>query len=258
MDLEQHNIEIQENLDYWNRKPTLRKVYRGFHEVIAGEVSGLSGRHIVELGSGIGNIKDVIPGCIRTDLFPNPWIDQIESAYDLSFENESVSDLILFDVFHHLRYPGTALAEFGRVLCPGGRVIIFDPCVSLLGRLVFGPLHHEPIGLGQEITWDAPDGWQPDQDDYYAAQGNAYRAFVRGEYAERRADWRLVKHRRLSALSYVATGGYSKPQLYPDALLPFMRGVDRMCDLLPALFATRLLVVLEKPVGGDWEFKIEE
>ena len=254
MDIGRHNEEIQENLRYWERKPTLRKVYRGFHELIASETSGLAGHHIVELGSGIGNIKEVIPTCLRTDLFPNPWIDQVESAYALSFENGTVSDLVLFDVFHHLRYPGTALAEFWRVLCPGGRVIIFDPCVSLLGRLVFGPLHHEPIGLNQDITWDAPANWDAGQDDYYAAQGNAYRVFVRGEHAERRTDWQLVKHRRLSALSYVATGGYSKPQLYPDAMLPLMRGLDRCCDLLPGLFATRLLVVLKKPAE---ELKME-
>jgi hypothetical protein len=44
----------------------------------------------------------------------------------------------------------------------------------------------------------------------------------------------------------VASGGYSKPQLYPDKAFLLMRLVDRMCDYLPGIFATRLLVVLEK------------
>ncbi len=249
MDLEQHNIEIQENLAYWERKPTLQKVYRGFHEAIAAELSGIEGHHIVELGSGIGNIKEVIPGCIRTDLFPNPWIDQVENAYKMSFADASVSDVVLFDVFHHLRYPGNALEELRRVLVPGGRVIVFDPCVSLLGRFVFGVFHHEPVGLNTPITWSAPTEWDVDKDDYYASQGNAYRVFVKGQQREQFDHWNLETCRRLSAISYVATGGYSKPQLYPNAMLPFMRGVDRVCDLLPAIFATRLLVVLEsKPV----------
>ena len=69
---------------------------------------------VVELGSGIGNIKEVIPKCLCTDLFPNPWLDYVENAYALSFGSASVSNLILFDVFHHLKYPGTALQEFHR------------------------------------------------------------------------------------------------------------------------------------------------
>lgn len=247
MDLNTHNEEIQENLKHWSRKPVLQRIYREFHETIARELARRDSHHVVELGSGIGNIQDVIPECIRTDLFPNPWIDQVETAYALSFEDNSVSDIVLFDVFHHLRYPGTALAEFERVLCGGGRVIIFDPCVSLLGLLVYGPCHHEPLGLGQEINWLAPHDWSPDEDDYYAAQGNAYRLFVRRERHSRWNDrWKLVSLRRMAALSYVATGGYSGPQLYPEKLLPLMHGVDRACDLIPLLFATRLLVVLEQ------------
>ena len=71
-------------------------------ELIAHYLSAFSTGSVVELGSGIGNIKEVIPTCMRTDLFQNPWLDRVENVYDLSFESASVSDLILFDVFHHL------------------------------------------------------------------------------------------------------------------------------------------------------------
>ena len=33
---------------------------------------------------------------------------------------ERWSNLILFDVWHHLEYPGSAMAEFARVLAPKG------------------------------------------------------------------------------------------------------------------------------------------
>jgi len=46
---------------------------------------------VVELGSGMPDIREVIPNCIRTDLFLKPGIDRVENAYDLSFTNESVS-----------------------------------------------------------------------------------------------------------------------------------------------------------------------
>mgnify|MGYP001814106170 FL=1 len=158
MDTSRHNDEIAQNLEHWNRKPSLQKSYSAFHQLMAQYLAEPAGGQVVELGSGIGNIKETIPDCLRTDLFPNPWIDQVENAYQLSFSDESVSNLIMFDVFHHLRYPGTALAEAFRVCSPGGRLIIFEPCVSLLGRLVYGPLHAEPLALTEEFTWQAPDG----------------------------------------------------------------------------------------------------
>jgi len=244
--ISQHNVEIETNLKSWHRKPVLRRAYRDFHERIAAHLDrSLSGK-IVELGSGIGNIRDVIPGCIRTDLFPNPWIDQVENAYTLSFGDGDCSHLILFDVFHHLRHPRTALQECRRVLQSRGRVILFEPYVSLTGRLVYGPLHHEPIGFGQPIVADAPPSFAPANDGYYAAQGNATRVFWNGEHPEILDGWDVVARERIGAWPYALTGGYSKPQLYPDALYGVMTAVDRVIGLVPALSALRTLVVLRK------------
>lgn len=116
----------------------------------------------------------------------------------------------------------------------------------MLGRLVYGPLHMEPLALNEKITWLAPDGWSAEGVDYYAAQGNASRVFLGQECSELLQSWKVVHPQRLSAISYVGTGGYSMPKLYPDFAYPLMRGIDSILDCLPWLFATRLLVVLEK------------
>jgi hypothetical protein len=47
-------------------------------------------------------------------------------------------------------------------------------------------------------------------------------------------------------LSYVASGGYSMPQMYPRRALPIMERIDKLLDRIPLVFGTRLLVVLEK------------
>ena len=91
----------------------------------------------------MGNIKTVIPECITSDLFENPWLDRVENIYKLSFDKESVSNLILFDVWHHLEYPAKALAEASRVLVPQGRLIIMEPAMSLLGKIVYGNFHRK-------------------------------------------------------------------------------------------------------------------
>jgi len=246
MGIDLHQGSIEKNYEYWNRKPILKTLYGDFYRLIAKKLSNLSDAKIVELGSGLGNIHEFIPNCIRTDLFPNPWIDQVENAYHLSFPDMSVSDLILTDVFHHLRFPGTALKEFSRVLRKGGRVIMLEPCMSALGLLIYGIPHDEPIAVIKNIEWDAPEGWSPEQIDYYAAQGNASRVFLGKRFHHRLGDWRAIKTQRLSAIAYAASGGFSKPQLYPTPALPVIRKLEKVLDLFPVLFATRLLITLEK------------
>lgn len=244
--LDQHNVEIERNLRAWNNKPVLRRAYREFHERIAAHIDrSLTGK-IVELGSGIGNIRDVIPGCLRTDLFANPWIDRVENIYSLSFAGGECSHLILFDVFHHLRHPRTALQECRRVLQSGGRVILFEPYISVAGRLVYGPLHHEPIAFNDPIDPDAPPGFAPSRDPYYAAQGNATRVFWNLEHPEILNGWEVIARERIGAWPYALTGGYSKPQLYPAMLYGVVAAFDRMLDLAPSLSALRTLVVLRK------------
>lgn len=243
---EQHNLEIHKNLAYWRQKPLLKVIYDEFYAHITHYLVRLNGGKIVELGSGIGNLKMCIPDAICTDLFQNPWIDQVENAYTLSFSDQSVSNLILFDVFHHLQYPGMAFQEFGRVLMPHGRVILFEPAVSLLGLFVYGLFHHEPLALNKEIEWMAPEGFDPWASPYYAAQGNASRLFSKKKTNSDWAEWNLLVNKRSSALAYVLSGGYSKPQLFPSALYQGIKQVEKFFDLFPVLFATRILVVLEK------------
>jgi len=243
--LEQHNVEIHENRRHWERKPLLRKVYSQFGREIARRVDRAVPGLVVELGSGMGHIKEHLPECITTDVFPNEWLDRVEDAYGLTFETGAVGHLILFDVWHHLEYPGTALTEFYRVLDARGRVIIFDPAMGVLGRFVFGNFHHEPLGLREEIRWEAPAGLPAAEFGYYAAQGNASRVFGASAFRERLRAWRVAEVAYFSGLAYLGSGGFRGPQLYPASALPLLNRVDSFLSRFPRL-ASRMLVVLEK------------
>jgi SAM-dependent methyltransferase len=249
-DIGQHNREIHVNRRAWDRKPALRRIYHGFYQEIAAvlppAVKGLT----VELGSGMGNIKEVLPACITTDLFPNPWLDRVENAYALSFAAQAVANLILFDVWHHLQYPGAALREFRRVLAPGGVVVLLEPAMGWLGRGAFGAFHHEPLGLGQPIAWDIPENFDPARQTYYAAQGNGWRLarqFMSQPASARPAalaDWEMTRVKYFPALAYLLTGGFSGPQLFPNFARPAIQAVEKLLAPVPALTAARMLVVL--------------
>ena len=244
--VERHNLEIQRNRAAWSRKPRLQEIYRGFYRKIAARIDLSLPGLVVELGSGMGTIKEIIPHCITTDIFPNPWLDRQENAYRLSFADESVSHLILFDVWHHLRYPGTALQEFRRVLRPGGRLILFEPAASWTGRWVYSIFHHEPVALGEKITWNAPAGFSPSDLDYYAAQGSATRIFWWQQQPSLLAGWTLRDSHPFPSFEYFGSGGFSGPQIGPAWFQPLLRFLDRTTTRWPRVFAARLLVTLEK------------
>src|SRR5437867_5159243 len=176
MNLGQHQTEIERNRRAWESKPLLREVYAAFYRRIIELIDrSLPGR-IVEIGSGIGNLKSHLPEAISTDLFPNPWLDLVCDGYELPFVSGSLSHLILFDVFHHLQRPNAFLREARRSLRMDGRLILFEPFISWSSLPVYGLLHHEPVGLGGAI--DLSDS-APNPRDYYAAQANATRLFFR-------------------------------------------------------------------------------
>ena len=248
VEIAQHDIEIKENRAHWERKPVLRLVYQAFYQNIARwTLSGGEGVTL-ELGSGMGNIKETLSDCLTSDLFPNPWLDRVENAYALNWSDKSVQNLILFDVFHHLQHPGHALTEMARAVRPGGRPIIFEPGMGLLPRLINRLFHHEPIGFGQPIEWDAPQGFDPNNHPYYAAQGNSWRVFVQKEGLSQHVqhDWKVLHVGCEPGWAWLMCGGLRGPQLYPDALLPAVQLLEKCLSLLPSIFAGRLLVVLER------------
>ncbi|MCX7991991.1 MAG: methyltransferase type 11, partial [Proteobacteria bacterium] len=83
------------------------------------------------------------------------------------------------------------------------------------------------------------------------AQGNATRIFHKKELPLDINLWELIRLERLSAISYVLSGGYSGPQLYPIKLYEPVKFLEKILDKFPSLFATRMLVVLEKKFFQD-------
>jgi SAM-dependent methyltransferase len=250
MGIERHRDLIDINQELWHSKPILQTVYIDLYRTMQKYLSQIPGSNL-ELGSGMGSIHEVMPECLRTDLFHYPWLDSVENAYCLSFKDGSISNLLMVDVFHHLRYPGTALNEFMRVLAPGGRLILMEPGLGLMGKIIYEWMHVEPVGKAKNVTWCAPEGWSPSEVDYYAAQGNATWIFTSNSFAEYLTEWKIVEIKQIAAFAYAASGGYSGPQLYPTVAYPFIKSVEKILQLFPTLFTTRILVVLEKRLSGD-------
>jgi SAM-dependent methyltransferase len=243
--LTQHQTEIQRNLVAWQGKPLLQTIYAGFYrriiELIAPELPG----QILEIGSGIGNLKSHYPHALSSDLFPNPWLDLVCDGYELPFEDHALSHLILFDVFHHLLAPKAFLREAKRALTPGGRLILFEPYVSCSSYPVYGLFHHEPVSLTSRINLSDS---LPRRRDYYAAQGNATRLFFGARNPQWLEGWKIFHRSAFASFSYLLSGGFSKPSFYRQDRLCSLERYDQFLSRWPRLFAARCLIGLQ-PCG---------
>lgn len=239
--LEQHLEEIQANRRAWNSKPVLRDLYERFYAKIAGQIDPSVPGRLVEIGSGIGNLRSVFPEALATDLWPNPWLDVVCDGYEMPFPGGSLSHLILFDVFHHLEAPMAFFREARRVLHPNGRLILFEPFISWTSWPVYGLAHHEPVGWTQPIS-TAPRLSPPR--DYYAAQGNATRLFFQSAPPTSLPEWRILEKSALAGFAYLLSGGFSKPSLYPPQIAPVLHRLDAFLSRWPSIFACRCLVTL--------------
>jgi SAM-dependent methyltransferase len=75
------------------------------------------------------------------------------SLYALPFADGAFDQVIVRDVVHHLDEPARAFAEIARVLAPGGRVDVLEPCRNNPLILIHGLVKPEERG---ELRSDVP------------------------------------------------------------------------------------------------------
>jgi ubiquinone/menaquinone biosynthesis C-methylase UbiE len=78
----------------------------------------------------------------NTPRLPGAATFMVYAGQRLPLGNASVDRVMCFDSFHHVKDQGATLAEFARVLRPGGRVVMLEP----------GPHHSETAKSQDEMT----------------------------------------------------------------------------------------------------------
>jgi SAM-dependent methyltransferase len=228
----------------WAQKPALRLIYADFYDRIAGRC--LPGRTI-EIGGGIGNLKQRLGDVITTDVQSAPWLDCVADAQRLPFAGACAANIVMVDVLHHLEFPLAFFRDAARVLHPGGRVIMIEPAITWGSTLFYRLLHHEPVRSRAEVlTEGAP---RPERDPYDSNQAIPTILATR----ERERLHRLLPALRImmvewfSFAAYPLSGGFQSWSLLTPDFARRLLAVERKLEpALGRLTGFRLMLVVEK------------
>lgn len=240
----QRNFRTAKNKQRWDRKAGLRIIYHDLYRRMAD--ARVPGRTL-EVGGGSGIFKEFDRAIVSTDLEFFDRIDVLSDAQALPFCGAAFANIVLFDVLHHIEFPIRFLAEAGRILCPGGRLIMVEPAITLVSWPFYRFLHEEPVRLDVDPLADGQ--LDPDRDAFDANMAIPTQLFVRHYEHFRAAFPRLVlrKLEWLSLFAYPLSGGFQPWSLIPAHLVaPVLRFEKRVPQRLRRRLAFRILVVLEK------------
>ena len=226
----------------WNERPLLRRIYDEWFRLVASRLADVPGATI-ELGSGIGKLRELVPGLVTTDVEPTPWADHTVDAAALPYADGDVANIVLLDVYHHLPRPAAFLDEARRVLAPAGRVVMLEPYMSPLSRLAYR-FHEERLELDRDGFAESESHGPLDAN---IAQTTLAFFRQRAEYERRWPELPIVEEQLLSILAYPLSGGFSRPRMLPAALYAPTRVLERaLVPLVGRLAAFRCLLVLER------------
>ncbi|MGO9744205.1 MAG: class I SAM-dependent methyltransferase [Roseiarcus sp.] len=246
MDRDAFDARLVEHRRIWERKATLRAVYRDFHRRL--DAACPAGR-LLDIGGGSAHFKPLRREVITLDILPFAGVDVVADAHRTPFPDESFAGIAMLDVLHHLQRPLAFLSEASRVLRPGGRLAMIEPGMSALARRLYTHLHQEPVVMSADPFDDNAE--QSGADPFDANQALPHLMFATAN-ARRRVEkaapaLKVVRFEWLSLFVYPLSGGFKPWCLWPASLVDAALKLENA--LTPALgpwLAFRMMAVLEK------------
>jgi SAM-dependent methyltransferase len=205
------------------KKPFLKRVYIDYYNQFKKSVpNNIEDKILIELGSGGGFLKEIIPNVITSDILDLPDVDKCFSGLRMPFEKNSIDAFFMIDVLHHINNSRLFFKELDRCLKVGGKVVMIEPANTLLGGFIFRNFHHEPF--------DTKGGWGLKGDGPLSSANMAIPWII--FYRDRKSfindfpSLRIKELRPHTPFRYLLSGGVSMRQLLPTFSYNLVKGFE--------------------------------
>jgi len=221
-------------------KKFLKLIYEDFYKYLTPKdvPTGL----IIELGSGAGFIKEIIPNTITSDIVEGKGVDKVFSAEKIPFKENSVSAFLMIDVLHHIKDPEKALREMQRCLKVGGKIIMIEPYNTYWGRFIYKHIHRE--------HFDPNSSWLVSGQGRMSDSNTAlpWIIFTRDKktFENKFPRLKILRIQPFMPFTYLFSGGLSKYQFLPTFAYPLIKIVEKMISPINHLVGMFAIIELKK------------
>lgn len=224
------------------KKVFLKRLYSDFYMIFRNSISDIETKYIVELGSGSGFIKEIIPHVVTSDVLPLPNIDKYFSALKMPFEDGTVDAFFMINVLHHLSDVRTFFKEACRCLKVCGKIIMIEPAKTLWSQFIYRNFHHE--------LFDPSGEWELEYSGPLSSANDAlpYIIFYRDRdlFEQEFPSLKILKLLPHTPFRYLVSGGVSMRQLLPEVTYPIIKGIETMLSPLNRYLGMFLTIELLK------------
>jgi SAM-dependent methyltransferase len=223
-------------------KKFLRLIYQEWYAAMAAALPPMGGR-VLELGSGAGFLKDVIPDLITTEVAACDGVDAVLDGLQLPFAGQVLRGIVLINVLHHLSSPRQFFAEAARCVRPGGAILMVEPWVTRWSRLIYDRLHHEPFEP-EAAAWEF-------QSTGPLSSANGALPWIifqrdRGVFEAEFPEWQVKSIRLMMPFRYLVSGGISLRTLMPGFMFGPWRWLEDRLDRWRGNLAMFALIELSR------------
>jgi len=217
---------VEELRSLIQRKPGLRSyyldTYRRYAECLQRcPTDGIA----LELGSGAGFVKEVIPEILTSDTLPYSGVDRVIDATKMPFKDSSIKAIFMLNVFHHIPDVGSFLKEAERCLKPEGRLLIVDQHPGWIGWPIYRFVHHEGFNSKAE-------DWRFQSTGPLSGANGALAWIVfsrdRDKFQARFPALQLLKYQPHTPLRYWLSGGLKPWSLVPTWAVDWVVRLDKL------------------------------
>lgn len=205
----------------------------------------------VELGCGQGFGKEIIKAkqYLLTDFNDYDWLDvKNVNALETPFEDNRFDFVIASNMIHHVPYPARFFKEVGRILKPGGRLLVQDVNCSFLMRVMLHLMRIEGYSYERNVFDETIP--QSNTDDLWSGN-NAVPNLLFDDINKfhKEIPYFEITHTSFSeCLTYLASGGVTAKTFHiplPTLIMKFLGLIDRaLTGIFPQIFALQRQVVL--------------
>lgn len=239
---------LSQHREIWNTKPVLRLLYGDMFDRIA---SACGPGPTLEIGAGIGKLKEQLPNVISSDIQFSPWLSLVADAQRLPFAEGTFGNIVMVDVLHHVEFPIKFLRAAGRVLRPGGRLIMVEPAITWGSSFFYRCLHQEPVDMSADIF---RDGMTTPGRDPYAANQAIPTLLIQdaGRFHSLVPELRIDDVSWFSFAAYPLSGGFKKWALLSQRIAQRTLQLERRLEtVFGRKLGFRMLIVIERSLDHE-------